>query len=151
VVVAASTEALANHFSVSANRVNVTATEVGRRLRSDARRLAGNWAIGFQFYAPASKAAAVTAKVDSASSDQAAFKTTFTTVFKTALSNAGAPKSAIDAVQVSSISVVVVLPPGAVTSTMTTTMAPVERSTSGAFKTALSMVVMVIAAIKMML
>ena len=101
VVVAASTEALANHFSVSANSVNVTATEVERRLRSDARRLAGNWAIGFQFYAPPSKAAAVTAKVDSASSDQAAFKTTFTTVFKTALSNAGAPKSAIDAVQVS--------------------------------------------------
>jgi len=152
VVETAATEALASHFNISTNLLNVTATG-SRRLRSDARRLAGNWAVAFQFYAPPDKAEAVTAKADSASTDEATFKTQFTEVFKTALTNAGAPPSAVDAVQVSSVSVAVVYAPGNPLINMTTTMGAgaTTAGTAGAFKTGVSMVVMVIAAIKMML
>jgi len=152
VVETAATEALASHFNISTNLLNVTATG-SRRLRSDARRLAGNWAVAFQFYAPPEKAEAVTAKADSASTDEAKFKTQFTEVFKTALTNAGAPSSAVNAVQVSSVSVAVVYAPGNALANTTTTMGAgaTNPPSGGAFKTGLSMVAMVIAAIKMML
>jgi len=105
----ASKNSLASHFDISADRVTANATE-SRRLSTN-RRLAGNWAIAYEFKAPAAKKAAVSAKVKTASSDTATFKATFTTAFKTAIQATGASVN-VSAIQVSSFTAAEGVPAG---------------------------------------
>lgn len=140
----AAQNSLASHFNVSTDRITVNATE-SRRLGS-LRRLAGNWAIDYEFHAPAAKQAAISTKAQSASSDGATFKADFATAFKAALEAAGAPPNAVNNATVTAITVDEVIPAG-----MVTTAPAGSVGLSGASRAALSLVFMVIPGIKMML
>jgi hypothetical protein len=84
---------LAEHFSVNASAVNVTATE-SRRL-SEARSLTGAWSITYSFTVPTSQAAAVETKVQATKKSTVAMST----VFKKQLIKAGVPKATADKLQ----------------------------------------------------
>jgi len=86
---AASANALAANFDVSANTITVTATE-SRRLKTTGRKLAGFWTVSYEFAVAASKVAVVEQKA----ADTADSTTAFNSFFATHLQAAGAKLTA---------------------------------------------------------
>jgi len=143
----ASQKALATHFDVPNASMTTTATEA-RRLGVDAtpRRLPGTWTIAFEFYASASKTAAVETKVAAVNSNPVAYKQTFTPSLILELKAAGVAKDVAEAMKVGDVSVAKVTG-----QTTRTTTAELEKllQNSQAYKTVASGVAT--AAVMMML
>jgi len=139
--------ALATHFDLDLANVGVTVTET-RRLSEDVRRLAGSFEITFVLTIPQAKAAAVTTKVQAANASPATFKTDFAAVVITALVEAGVPQSTADGLTVTAFAAAPVYADAATTTVTTTAAEPGQDTTSGAYQSVASMVVMI--AIKML-
>jgi len=142
----AAKSAMASQFGLDAANVDLTVTET-RRLSEDVRRLAGNFNIAFVLTVPAAQAAAVTAAVEAAKADGAAFKTSFAAQLKPALVAAGVSQETANGLSVTSdftATAAYVLAPATTTAQSTA----VASLPDGAYQGVSSMVVMV--AIKML-
>jgi len=127
-VEAVAKKSIATHFGVNESGVTLSAVE-SRRLAEDGnvRRLKGNWAITYSFMVAPAKVTAVQAKVDSAKTSPAAFKSAMATLLVTNLKAAGVPASVADGISVSSASAGIVLG-------TSPTQPPVPPGTSSAFR-----------------
>jgi len=145
----ATKSSLATHFAVAAALMKVNATE-SRRLGADAspRRLPGTWSIAFEFTVSAEKAAAVETKTAALTANPTAAKAALAPLLIAGLKAAGVVASVAEAMTVTGVAATAtkVIAP----SDRTTTTPMSGPATSGAYKAALSMVMMVIAAFKMM-
>jgi len=137
-VVDATKKAVATYFTVDPDTVTVTATET-RRLHGADRKLAGTWSVNFEFLAPASKVAAVTAKVTELNASPEVFSTAMTSGIKAALTEAGVDAAVLASVTVTSHDVYGSGP----TTTMRITTAAPSDMTDGTTGTFLSVAVIV--------